>query len=912
MAVDGSLKFDTKIDTSGFEKGTEQITKSAKAQAATLAAIYRKQGMSQSDAFKKTWAETERTAKTSTTKVKSDIAGIGNQATKSAKSIGGTLTGSLKKLISVATIAFLGSQIIQFSKASIQASNDIENAMIGLKSIVEGQGRDFSQANKFIQEYTSDGLIPATEAVTAYKNLAMRGYTDPQIQSTLTALKDSAAFGRQASLTMGQAVKSASEGLKNENSILVDNAGVTKNVSMMWKDYAKSIGVGVESLTKEQKIQAEVNGILEETRFQTGDAAKVSETYSGKVLQLQFGLNNLKIAFGNFIKPIIAVIIPALNAAIGVFTRFFNTLAQISSALFGVKTDSAKQSQKQADAVGDTVKNEKDLAKATDKASKAAKSQLAGFDELQVLSKQAADSASGGDGGGGTITPPTIGSENSEIGGNVEISPKIAQAIEKIKEIFKSVQIWFDTTFSDTFATAFGNIGTEIDQFKDTLECMFSDIGTLAQPLIDWFNGDFTVLMQTYVTCLGTVITGLFDSFNKVFSDIWNIVLMPFAENLVTVMLPFWAQLSTECFETLTTLFTEIKNIFDMLWSEGVAPGLEAVVKIWSEAWDSMKVFWDTYGKPIFDSVRTAIEKTGELFKILWENFLYPIWLNILEAIDFIWTSGLKPLLDNILGFVGELITAALDIYNGFIAPIVGWLVEVLGPVFTTVINVIINVFSTLFVIISNVAGGIIKVFTGVIEFFKGVFTGDIKTAFEGVVKIFSGAFEAIWGIVKGVVNLIIDALNFLLKGLASIISSIVNAVIGGINALVAGILVPINLLLDAINLIPGMKIPKLEFAIPKVPDFGQALPSIPKLARGAVIPPNKQFMAVLGDQKSGTNIEAPLDTIVSAVKMAIGENNNGGELVIKFTGAMSELVRILKPELDKESSRKGARLVMG
>ena len=67
----------------------------------------------------------------------------------------------------------------------------------------------------------------------------MRGYSIDQIEQTMIALKDSSAFGRQASLSLGDAVQSATEGLKNENSIIVDNAGVTKNVAKMWEDYAK-------------------------------------------------------------------------------------------------------------------------------------------------------------------------------------------------------------------------------------------------------------------------------------------------------------------------------------------------------------------------------------------------------------------------------------------------------------------------------------------------------------------------------------------------------------------------------------------------------------------------------------------------------------------------------------------------
>jgi hypothetical protein len=52
-------------------------------------------------------------------------------------------------------------------------------------------------------------------------------------------------------------------------------------------------------------------------------------------------------------------------------------------------------------------------------------------------------------------------------------------------------------------------------------------------------------------------------------------------------------------------------------------------------------------------------------------------------------------------------------------------------------------------------------------------------------------------------------------------------------------------------------------------------LPPIPKLAKGAVIPANNEFLAILGDQKHGTNIEAPLDTIVDAMEIALQRNGS-------------------------------------
>ena len=134
----------------------------------------------------------------------------------------------ITKTMKTISIALGGLAVGKLIKDSLNAASELEGAFVGLESILTGQGRSFSKAKAFINDYIQDGLIPLTDAITAYKNLAARGYNDEQIQQVLERLKDAAAFGRQSSYTLGEAVLTATEGLKNENSILVDNAGVTK------------------------------------------------------------------------------------------------------------------------------------------------------------------------------------------------------------------------------------------------------------------------------------------------------------------------------------------------------------------------------------------------------------------------------------------------------------------------------------------------------------------------------------------------------------------------------------------------------------------------------------------------------------------------------------------------------------
>ena len=86
--------------------------------------------------------------------------------------------------------------------------------------------------------------------------------------------------------------------------------------------------------------------------------------------------------------------------------------------------------------------------------------------------------------------------------------------------------------------------------------------------------------------------------------------------------------------------------------------------------------------------------------------------------------------------------------------------------------------------------------------------------------------------------------------------------IINKINAFVRGI----DSVVGAVGSIFGA-----DWSVAQIPKV-----SIPRLAQGEVIPPNREFMAVLGDQKHGTNIEAPLDTIKQGVAEVIANMNVG------------------------------------
>lgn len=238
------------------------------------------------------------------------------------------------ELAIVAGVAF--AKIVSSINAGVQAFNTYNNAMVGLKSVAEGTGNSFGEAQRFLESYIEDGLVPAGNAATALKNLMARGFSMGEAADIMNRFKDSAAFGRQAALSLGDAVQSATEGLKNENSVLVDNAGVTKNVSIMWKEYAQTIGKSVDNLTAAEKRMAEYNGIMKETRFQVGDAAKYAQEFAGAQAKAAAETTKLNLAIGSSMVPSLTLLLNLFTPLLGVMSSFIETNPVLASSVIAM------------------------------------------------------------------------------------------------------------------------------------------------------------------------------------------------------------------------------------------------------------------------------------------------------------------------------------------------------------------------------------------------------------------------------------------------------------------------------------------------------------------------------------------------------------------------------------------------
>lgn len=218
------------------------------------------------------------------------IKGVTDQVNKLATAVAGFITvGAISSFVS----------------KSIAAYNELETTYRGLESVANYSGVGIARAMDEANKLAADGIITLQEAAKGLQNLLSRGYNIEQAVQTINRLKDAATYGKSAHLSLGEAVVSATEGLKNENSILVDNAGVTKNVSVMWKEYAEQIGKSVTALTLQDKILAENNGIMRETEAQTGNATKAADGYKVQLSKLNAETEKVMATFGQEFTPIL-------------------------------------------------------------------------------------------------------------------------------------------------------------------------------------------------------------------------------------------------------------------------------------------------------------------------------------------------------------------------------------------------------------------------------------------------------------------------------------------------------------------------------------------------------------------------------------------------------------------------------
>src|SRR3989304_412903 len=245
-------------------------------------------------------------------------------------------TGALTKSFIASGIALFGlpsavQAITSAFKASISEATRYQAAMIGLSSVAAAFSQSQGDARKAALELSQDGLLSVTEAAEGLKNLLGTGFGLDQAITLMKGFKDAAAFNRQGTLEFGQAIVGATQGIKNQNSI-IDNVGITKNLSIIMKEAGLSVE-DLGSITTDASVRQKLyNGLLRETAVFEGDAARASETLQGSTSQLRTQIKLLEASVGAALAPALQFLAEATVHAIKAMMPAPETMVAVARA----------------------------------------------------------------------------------------------------------------------------------------------------------------------------------------------------------------------------------------------------------------------------------------------------------------------------------------------------------------------------------------------------------------------------------------------------------------------------------------------------------------------------------------------------------------------------------------------------
>lgn len=146
------------------------------------------------------------------------------------------------------------------------AANEVRSAMTGLKTVAKATGRDWTQFNAVIEQSLQHGVSRAEASATLRNLMLIENATTKEVITTYWNLIAAAKANTKEHYPLGQQIQKTSEGLRDLRSQASDAIGVGKNLDLMIKEFAQSVGKTTEQLSFQEKQHAALLGFMHETK----------------------------------------------------------------------------------------------------------------------------------------------------------------------------------------------------------------------------------------------------------------------------------------------------------------------------------------------------------------------------------------------------------------------------------------------------------------------------------------------------------------------------------------------------------------------------------------------------------------------------------------------------------------------
>ena len=893
MAADGSVIIDTRMDTSGVQNGVSAI--------------------------------------------KQSFNGLGSAVKKIGLLIGG---------------AFAVGKLVQFGKECVELGSDLTE----VQNVVDVT---FTTMSDKVNEFAKNAMTSAGLSETMAKRYvgtfgAMSksfGFSEAQAYDMSTALTqltgDVASFYNISQDLAYIKLKSVFTG---ETETLKDLGVVLTQSALDQYALANGYGKTTSEMTEQEKVALRLAFVQKQLSAASGDFIRTSDSWANQVRVMQLQLQSLKATVGQGLINIFTPVLKVINVLLGKLATLANAFKSFTELITGKKssgqtsgsgaglTGDASGVQDTADAYGQAADNAgkladstEDVADATKDAAKAAKGYLSPLDEINRYSTQDTSSTASktpstsgsGSGGGGTSLPSAVSNvDYGKVAEGETALDKISKSAEKLAKLLR--KLW--KPFQDAWKKEGKNT---IDAAQIALSGIAKLAKSVGKSLVEvWTNGTGTTMLttmlriaQNVLITIGNIASGFADAWNK--NNVGTQIIQNIADALVVIMqfvekiagdtatwaanLDFYPLL--ESISNLTSTFAPIieaiGNVLDWIYKNIVLPMLKWVIEVGLPTVINLVSKVATFlaeHQPIVEAFGAALIGAFAAAKIA------GLASSVIKSVSGIATAakGLISLMTGTGGIMGGIKAIATAIGPGGVFVLAVSAAIAIGVLLYKNWDKIKEMAGKVWDWISNKTRRFVEDIGKKLR----VLATKMTTIWGNIKASAHQKWNAIWSTVSGfaerIKNAIVDkstsAKNTVVNvfnGMRDAIRSVLNNIISVVNGAISKVNGVISAVESAFSFGPwkvptpfGSKTIGFKATFPRVP-------TVPYLAKGAVIPPRSEFLAVLGDQKQGNNIETPEALLRKIVREETAGRQAGGGSY-RFTAQINR--RTLFDEMMKEA----------
>ena len=879
-----------------------------------------------------------------------DTTGVRNGVSAIKQSFNG-LGSAVKKIGLLIGGAFAVGKLAQFGKECVELGSDLAE----VQNVVDVT---FTTMSDKVNEFAKNAMTSAGLSETMAKRYvgtfgAMSksfGFSEAQAYDMSTALTqltgDVASFYNISQDLAYIKLKSVFTG---ETETLKDLGVVMTQSALDQYALANGYGKTTSAMTEQEKVALRLAFVQKQLSAASGDFIRTSGSWANQVRVMQLQLQSLKATVGQGLINIFTPILKVINILLGKLATLANAFKSFTELITGKKSSGSTSSsgagltgdvsgvQDTADAYGQAADNAgkladstEDVADATKDAAKAAKGYLSPLDEINRYSTQDASSTasktpstSGGGSGGGTSLPSAVSNvDYGKVAEGETALDKISKSAEKLAKLLK--KLW--KPFQDAWKKEGKNT---IDAAQIALSGIAKLAKSVGKSLVEvWTNGTGTKMLETMLRIaqnvlktIGNIASGFADAWNK--NNVGTQIIQNIADALVIVMrfvekiaedtatwasnLDFYPLL--ESISNLTSAFApileSIGNVLEWIYNNIVLPmlkwvievGLPTVINLVSKVATFLadhQSIVEAFGAALIGAFAAA--KIAGLASIIIKNVS-----GIAMA-----AKGLISLMTGTGGIMGGIKAIATAIGPGGVFVLAVGACIAIGVLLYKNWDKIKEMAGKVWDWISNKTRRFVE---DIGNKLRGLAT-KMTTIWGNIKASAHQKWNAIWSTVSGfaerIKNAIVDKFTSakntvvdVFNGMRDAIRSVLNNIISVVNGAISKVNGVVSAIESAFSFGPwkvptpfGSKTIGFRATFPRVP-------TVPYLAKGAVIPPRSEFLAVLGDQKQGNNIETPEALLRKIVREETAGRQTGGGSY-RFTAQINR--RTLFDEMMKEA----------